>query len=108
MTVTQIATAARGHWPVILPLLGITVPDNGRHGPCPHCGGSDRFRFDDMEGRGTWICSHCGNGDGLDLVKRVTGDGVKKAAQVVAQVLALRDVQDMPVKPARKKPLSAT
>ncbi|MFK9284309.1 hypothetical protein ACJEK3_25045, partial [Escherichia coli] len=53
--------------------------------------------------RGTWICSQCGNGDGLDLVKLVTGYSVRKAAQEVAQVLNVPDVQELPVKPARKK-----
>lgn len=72
-TVTQISAAARGKWPVILQMLRIDVPENGRHGPCPKCGGKDRFRLDDLDGRGTWICSQCGNGDGLDLVKLVTG-----------------------------------
>ncbi|HFS6188624.1 TPA: DUF927 domain-containing protein [Escherichia coli] len=102
-TVTQISAAARGKWPVILQMLRIDVPENGRHGPCPKCGGKDRFRLDDLDGRGTWICSQCGNGDGLDLVKLVTGYSVRKAAQEVAQVLNVPDVQELPVKPARKK-----
>lgn len=102
-SVSDITAAARGRWPVILQMLGVSVPDGGRHGPCPKCEGKDRFRLDDLEGRGTWICSHCGHGDGLDLVKLVTGKGVKQAAQEVAQVLDVRDVQDMPVRPAREK-----
>ncbi|UNF02637.1 TOPRIM and DUF927 domain-containing protein [Escherichia coli] len=102
-TVTQISAAARGKWPVILQMLRIDVPENGRHGPCPKCGGKDRFRLDDLDGRGTWICSQCGNGDGLDLVKLVTGYSVRKAAQEVAQVLNVPDVQELPVKPARQK-----
>lgn len=88
-------------------MLRIDVPENGRHGPCPKCGGKDRFRLDDLDGRGTWICSQCGNGDGLDLVKLITGYGVRKAAQEVAQVLNVPDVQELPVKPARQKPLNA-
>ena len=28
-----------GKWPVILQMLRIDVPENGRHGPCPKCGG---------------------------------------------------------------------
>src|SRR5690349_15805009 len=102
-SVSHITAAARGRWPVILQMLGVNVPDDGRHGPCPKCEGKDRFRMDDLEGRGTWICSHCGHGDGLDLVKLVTGKGVKQAAQAVAEVLDVRDVQALPVKPAREK-----
>ncbi|MFA9256090.1 primase-helicase zinc-binding domain-containing protein, partial [Escherichia coli] len=52
----------------MLPALGIQVLKN-RHQPCPVCGGSDRFRFDDREGRGTWYCNQCGAGDGLKLVE---------------------------------------
>lgn len=92
-----------GKWPVILQMLRIDIPENGRHGPCPKCGGKDRFRLDDLDGRGTWICSQCGNGDGLDLVKLMTGYGVRKAAQEVAQVLNVPDVQELPVMPARQK-----
>src|SRR4029077_5466406 len=33
----------------------------------------DRFRFDDVDGRGTWICSQCGAGDGFALAMLVTG-----------------------------------
>ncbi|MEP8626039.1 DUF927 domain-containing protein [Enterobacter cloacae] len=101
--VSQVAEAAQGKWPVILQMLRIDVPENGRHGPCPKCGGKDRFRLDDLDGRGTWICSQCGNGDGLDLVKLMTGYGVRKAAQEVAQVLNVPDVQELSVKPARQK-----
>lgn len=39
----------------------------GRQGPCPICGGKDRFRFDDKEQRGTWFCNNCGAGDGYSL-----------------------------------------
>ncbi len=48
-------SAVQGRWPVLLQAAGI---DAGflqrRHGPCPVCGGKDRFRFTDREGRGTW------------------------------------------------------
>ncbi len=71
--------------------------------PARNVGGKDRFRLDDLDGRGTWICSQCGNGDGLELVKLVTGYNVRKAAQQVAQVLNVPDVQELPVKPARQK-----
>ena len=61
------------------------------------CGGKDRFRLDDKEGRGTWFCNQCGNGDGLDLVRLVTGRSVKEVAGMVSEVLALPEVQDKPL-----------
>ncbi|HIH3683773.1 TPA: primase-helicase zinc-binding domain-containing protein, partial [Escherichia coli] len=65
--------------------MGIQVLKN-RHQPCPVCGGSDRFRFDDREGRGTWYCNQCGAGDGLKLVEKVFGVSPSDAAAKVAAV----------------------
>lgn len=65
---------ARGKWRGILMTLG--VPSQflkNKHGPCPLCGGTDRFRYDDKEGRGTWICNVCGSGTGMDLAMKFTG-----------------------------------
>jgi putative DNA primase/helicase len=50
------------------------------------CGGKDRFRFDDREGKGTWICNRCGSGDGAELVKRVKGVEYKEAAKMIEGV----------------------
>ncbi|EGL2228896.1 DNA primase, partial [Salmonella enterica subsp. enterica serovar Senftenberg] len=50
------------------------------------CGGSDRFRFDDKEGRGTWFCNQCGAGDGLKLVEKVFGVTPSEAAGKVNAV----------------------
>ena len=51
--------------------------------------GKDRFRLDDKEGRGTWICNQCGNGDGLDLLVRVTGKSTREAAELLAPLVGL-------------------
>lgn len=79
MKVSQAEKAARGHWARILPALGVNVLKN-HHQPCPVCGGKDRFRFDDQEGRGTWFCNHCGAGDGLTLVSKVLDVNISEAA----------------------------
>lgn len=83
---------AVGRWPGILSALG--VPSKylrNRHGPCPSCGGKDRYRFDDREGRGTWICNNCGAGDGFMLLDMALGWDFKKAAQEVEAIVG--DVQ---------------
>ncbi len=85
MNVTETVKQACGHWPRILPALGVKVIKN-RHQACPVCGGSDRFRFDDKEGRGTWFCNQCGAGDGLKLVEKVFGVKPSEAAQKVNAV----------------------
>lgn len=86
--VSNVINAALGHWPVILPALGITVPGGGKHGACPACGGKDRFRFDDKDGRGTWFCNQCGSGDGLDLVRNALELDVKAAAEAVSSTVS--------------------
>ena len=46
-------------WPEVLTSAGI--PDShfsGRNGPCPICGGNDRYRWSKKHG-GVWVCSNC-------------------------------------------------
>jgi len=64
-----------GKWYGVLSSLGI---DNkylqNKHGPCPICvEGTDRYRFDDKDGRGTYFCNNCGAGDGFELLQKVHG-----------------------------------
>ncbi|HFF9490165.1 DUF927 domain-containing protein [Serratia marcescens] len=99
----QTKQAARGRWDVIFPLLGVTVPPHGQHGPCPSCGGTKPFRMDDKNGDGRWICTHCTHGDGLDLVAKVNGLSLGQAVNEVADVLQLSQVQQQPPKPARRE-----
>lgn len=87
--VSDVAAAATGHWPDLLTAVGIDIPRDGKHGPCPTCGGKDRFRLDDKGGRGTWICNQCGAGDGLTLVGLVTGKPIKEAAELIAPLVGL-------------------
>jgi putative DNA primase/helicase len=79
---------ARGRWHGILTELGVSPKLlANRHGPCPLCGGNDRFRFDNKEGRGTWICNHCGAGDGAELVKRMANVDFVGAARMVEGII---------------------
>lgn len=68
---------ADGLWQMILPNFGIGQEFlKNRHGPCPGCGGKDRFRFDDKQGTGSWYCGGGGNpsyGDGYGLLSHVHG-----------------------------------
>ncbi|MBF0583972.1 MAG: hypothetical protein HQL80_07025 [Magnetococcales bacterium] len=72
MNIYQIKDRAQGHWPSILIALGASQSHlTGKHGPCPWCGGTDRFRFDDRDGRGTFFCNQCGAGDGMTFASRL-------------------------------------
>lgn len=91
--VTTVKGAARNRWPEILARLGIPSESlTDKHGPCPGCGGKDRFRLDDRDGRGTWICGGGGqtaSGDGFALLMHVYGWPFAQALQAVAEVLGL-------------------
>ena len=72
--------AATGKWPQILNKLGGISETylTNKHGPCPLCpNGTKRFRFDDLNGTGSWYCNDCGGkdrsgggGSGFDLLMR--------------------------------------
>ncbi|HDS7653157.1 TPA: toprim domain-containing protein [Klebsiella variicola] len=97
--VNDVRSKANGYWPSILERLAI--PTNRSEGACPACGGKTRYRFDDKDGRGTYYCSHCGAGTGLDLVMKVNQCGAREAAELVADAMALPLPEP---KPAREKP----
>jgi len=81
-------TAAQGKWHDILRGLGVDSKYlSGKHGPCPVCGGKDRFRFDDKHGKGGWICSACGAGDGFSLVSKIKNISLVEAKGVVEPLI---------------------
>lgn len=87
-----IRNEANGRWPAILSSLSLDVPISPKqHGPCPTCGGKDRFRFDDQDGKGTWFCNQCQPqaGDGFALVRNVKRCDFPEALRLVAGVLGL-------------------
>lgn len=80
--------AAIGKWPGILVALGVDEKClSNKHGSCPFCGGTDRFRFDDKNGSGSFICSHCGAGGGMEFLMRLFGWPFKEAAANVDRVI---------------------
>jgi putative DNA primase/helicase len=79
---------AQYRWREILPLFGIDTRFLvNRHGPCPLCGGRDRFRFDDKDGTGSYFCNQCGAGVGIILVRKVKGWDFKTACDEIDRVL---------------------
>ncbi len=98
--IREVKLKANGQWQGILSAVGADVPVN-THTACPACGGKDRFRFDDKDGNGTFICNQCGAGDGLDLVQRVLGVGVTEAAREVAGIIGIDTRSDH--QPARER-----
>ena len=64
-------------WQSVLPKFGIPsecLSSKNKHFECPVCrDGKKRFRYDNKFGRGNFICSHCGSGDGIRLIALVNG-----------------------------------
>lgn len=92
--------AAKGKWRGIL--LEFGVPESAlrdRHGPCPLCGGTDRFRWDNQDGRGTYICNACGAGDGMKLAMEFTGEDFKTVASRIDQMLGNIKFDGTPQRP---------
>lgn len=89
----NVKAAAHGKWPDILHnLAGL---DHGqlrnKHQPCPACGGTDRYRFDDKTGDGEHYCNQCEPGDGLSLLRKVTGWDFPTALQRVSEYLGITE-----------------
>lgn len=76
-----------GRWPDILQRLGIEQIPYKKRTRCPLCGGKDRFRFDDLEGRGTYFCNQCGPGNGMSLLMKKNGWDFKTAVNRVMEVI---------------------
>ena len=93
---------SRVDWHRILPALGVDekfIVHPKKRGPCPiEQAGTTRFRFDNKEGRGTWVCN-CGAGDGVRLVALVHGVSDAEAIQMIREVIGNSSVlKTAPVK----------
>ena len=116
---TSVVDLAQGRWVEILSTVGgvpVSYLDN-KHKPCPSCqDGDDRFRFDDIDGNGTWFCSHCGGkdgfgggGTGMSLLMRVRNWDFKEAARAVEDYLGVsRPTRSKTVTPKPIKPPAGT
>jgi putative DNA primase/helicase len=79
---------ARNRWREILPQLGIETRFlTNKHGPCPLCGGKDRFRFDDRDGTGSYYCNQCGAGCGIVLVRKKRGWDHRTACDKIDEII---------------------
>jgi putative DNA primase/helicase len=91
--------AARGRWFGILTHFGIDGKYlQKKHGPCPNCGGKDRFIWDNKEDRGTFYCNQCGAGSGFTLLSKVKGWTTVETMHKVREILGTveRRVNDKP------------
>lgn len=97
LDIESIRAAAAGRWVDVLQAIGGMAPDQldpARHGPCPKCGGEDRFRaFDDVAQTGGVICNQCHaekNGDGFATIGWLLGLKFTDAVRRVAEHLGVQ------------------
>ena len=91
---------AHGRWREILPQLGIGSEFLvNKHGPCPLCGGKDRFRFDDKEGTGSYYCNGCGAGIGIIMIRKKNGWDHATACAEVDKIIGDNPVDPPPAAP---------
>lgn len=106
-TYQDIKAAARYRWQEIHAAIGIAPKFlRNKHQPCPACGGKDRFRYDDKDGKGTFICTHweSGAGDGFGLVMHFLGCDFQTALKQVSGILGMDETNPLPIPPTRPQP----
>lgn len=74
-----------GKWRPALLALGLPEEflDVRQHGPCPMCGGKDRYRWTNWQERGGYICSQCGHGDGFTLAMGALGMSFRETVEAL-------------------------
>ena len=86
----EVMNLAKGRWFEILRHFDLPAEAlKDKHGPCPICGGKDRFRWDNKDGRGTYYCNQCGAGDGMNLLSKVKGWDFATCADSIRQFLGM-------------------
>lgn len=109
---TPIMQRAQNRWREILPALGADAKLLTNRGTaCPVCGGKDRFRFDDKEGKGTWFCnqSHSSEtanasgsaGNGFALIMDMKRCDFAEAARLVETVIGTESAPLAAAKPSQ-------
>lgn len=94
---SDVRSEASGKWLSIFRQLGIDVREDGKHGKCPSCAGTDRFRVDrNVAERGSYYCSGCGPGDGFSLVMKVLGVDIGEAMKSVAEIVGSCTKSEVP------------
>jgi P4 family phage/plasmid primase-like protien len=103
--IEKVKDAAAGRWVELLSTMGNIPAEylDGRHHPCPKCGGRDRFRLID-EAAGAVLCNQCfssRNGDGIAAIEWSTGRQFRNVLRDLAERLNVQhDYQEVDGFPA--------
>ena len=95
VNITELKSLAHGRWLEIFGTIAGVQLDPGcqkRHGPCPRCGGIDRFRAVDLDA-GALFCNACfnhANGDGISALTWLTGRPFKEVVSTLCEYLGAK------------------
>lgn len=95
VNITELKSLAHGRWLDIFRTVAGVDLDPGcqrRHGPCPRCGGTDRFRAIDLD-NGALFCNGCfshENGDGISALGWLTGRPFNEVVDTLCEYLGAK------------------
>ncbi|WP_275379062.1 DUF7146 domain-containing protein [Xenorhabdus bovienii] len=91
MNTIKTTDAVVGHWPKVFEHYGLPPVTGLKHfkGKCPICKQKGKFRIDDRDGRGTFICT-CNAGDGWALLRLTQKKEFKVLADEIDQLLGIQ------------------
>lgn len=88
---------ARGRWRAILMAAGFKESHlTGKHGPCPFCDGTDRWRWTNRDNSGAAICNVCGPKTGVDLVMMKRGVEFLAAKKWIMEEIGKAPIETKP------------
>ena len=93
----EVKKQANGQWYFILTAHGLNREYlTKRNGPCPFCGGKDRWRWDDKDGNGSGYCHQCdARGDGFKILGKLLNltshQDFPKLLQAISETLGCVD-----------------
>lgn len=95
MDIRRVKDAASGDWEDLLIQYGGLDAEtlDGKHHPCPKCGGRDRFRYF-ADGTGGAICNQCfnsSNADGIATLAWIRGESTSDVLKLLADHYGLQN-----------------
>lgn len=99
---SDVTDAVKGRWHGILKTLGVEDKYlQNKNGPCPLCGGVDRYTFTDLNGDGVYLCRGCGNGNGWTLVQKLFKWDFRTAVEHIEPLVGIGKIEKVEVTPKK-------